>query len=596
MADVQRVKTREEIGEKYKWKVDKIYSSLEQWEKDFQTLKSLVPEVEKYAGKLSDKNQLKECLELQEKVERLAGKLSVYASLRGDEDTANTKYQALRDKISSYMAELRSKTSFFVPELLDIPEDKIQEFIQSGDECKMYEFFLKDILKTKPHVLSKEKEELMAAVSDCLQAPENIHSMLTDADMTFPMIKDENGNEVELTESNYSVFIRSKDRRVRQEAFKALFSTYGKYKNTLGTALGGSMKNFIFNSKVRNYSSSLESSLKPNNIPVEVYENTVDAINKNIEALHRYVRVKKKLLGLAEMHMYDLYVPVIDMPSEFISFEDGVELAKQGLKPMGEEYLGIFDQGIRDGWIDVYNNRGKRGGAYSSGDYDTMPYILLNYENKLDDVSTLVHEMGHSIHSYYSRKTQPYIYSDYSLFCAEVASTTNEILLINHLIENEKDHKKKLFLVNQQLEQIRTTVFRQVMFAEFEKIAHEKMENGAALTCEDYSSIWHDLNVKYFGPDMIVDEEIDMEWARIPHFYWDFYVYQYATGYSAANSFARMILDGGNEAVEKYVGFLKSGGNAYPIDVLRRAGVDMATPKPIEDAISRFNELLDMIE
>jgi len=420
--------------------------------------------------------------------------------------------------------------------------------------------------------------------------------MLTNADITFPKIKDEDGNEVELTASNYSVFITSKDRKVRKEAFEVLFKTYKNYENTVSTSYTASVKNFIFESKIRKYNSCLEASLKPNKIPVEVYKNVVNTVNKRIDSLHRYVELKKKLLNLDEIHMYDLYVPIIDAPKFNITFEEGVALCEKALEPMGKEYIDIFSKGVKEGWIDVYENKGKRGGAYSSGSYTSMPYILLNYKNQVNDVSTLIHEMGHSIHSYYSRNNQPYTYADYELFCAEVASTTNECLLIDYLIKNEKDKAKRLYLINQQLEGIRTTVFRQTMFAEFEMIVHEKMEHGEALSSDDLCKIYHDLNVNYFGDTMVVDSEIDIEWARIPHFYRDFYVYQYVTGFAAANSFYEKILNEGEEAVEKYKGFLKAGCSDYPIEILKKAGVDMTTPKPLEDTINRFDELLAMLE
>lgn len=596
MAEVKKLKTRTEIPQEHKWKIDKIYQNEKQWEKDFENLKVKVPKLAEFSGKLGDGKNLLEYLKLDEEVSRLAGKLAVYAHMKSDEDTANPVYQALKDKIFTYIAEIGSTQAFFVPEILSLPEGTIEKEIKNNSELKMYTFLLEDILKRKPHTLTKEKEELMAAVSDCLNAPDRIFSMLSDADMTFTVIKDEEGNSVELTEANYGSYIQSKDRRVRKEAFKGLFDTYNKYRNTFAASLTSSIKNFIFVSKTRNYSSALECSLKPNNIPLEVYGNTVDTINKNLSSLHRYVKIKKKLLGLDEIHMYDLYVPIIDTPRENIEFDDAVKIVKEGLKPLGEEYLNIFNEGIEEGWIDIYPNKGKRGGAYSSGDYDTMPYVLLNYDYKLNDVSTLAHEMGHSIHSYYSRKNQPYVYADYSLFVAEVASTTNESLLIRYLIDKENNKNKKLYLINQQLEQIRTTVFRQVMFAEFEKITHESIEKGAPLTSEELCRIWHELNVKYFGPDMVIDDEIDIEWARIPHFYRDFYVYQYATGYAAANSFARQIIENGKEAIELYKGFLKSGSSDYPINVLKKAGVDMTTPKPLEDTIKRFDELLDMLE
>jgi oligoendopeptidase F len=596
MAEVKKTRTREEIEEKDKWRVDKIYANNEDWEREFSLLKEQAPRLRDFQGTLGEAAKLLKYLKLSEEVSRLAEKLYVFAHLKADEDTANPVYQTLKNKIDPYMAELASYQAFFVPEILTLPEETIKKQLEDLPELKLYDFMLKDILKMKPHTLSKEQEELIASVSDCLEAPANIYRMLSNADMTFPVIKDEEGNGIELTEVNYSGFIRSKERRVREEAFKALFTTYEKYKNTFAVALTSSIKNYIFVSKTRKYETALESSLKPNNIPVEVYSNAIDTINNSISSLHRYVRIKKKLLGLDEMHMYDLYVPVIDIPKQHIGYKEGVELVKEGLKPLGSEYLQIFEEGISEGWIDKYENKGKRGGAYSWGSYDTMPYVLLNYNYELNDVLTLAHEMGHSIHSYYARKTQPFVYADYTLFTAEVASTTNEALLIHHLINKEEDKEKKLYLINQELEQIRTTVFRQLMFAEFEKITHENIEGGNPLTGEDLCRIWHELNERYFGTDMIVDKEIDMEWSRIPHFYSDFYVYQYATGYSAATSFAKAIMEEGEPAVERYIGFLKSGGKDYPINILKNAGVDMTTPKPLEDTIKRFNELLDMLE
>ena len=596
MSEVKKLKTRDEIQSMFKWKVDKMYENSSAWEEEFEILKSKAPEMQNFLGKLGKPEELLTFLEDSVEVDRILDKLLVYAHLRADEDIAKAEFQVLKNKIDTYAAEASSFTSFFVPELISLPEGAVDAAIKKLPALKLYEFYLLDILDQKPHILSAEGEKLLASVSDCLSAPGNIFGMLTNADMVFPSIKDESGNEVELTEGNYSSFIKSKDRRVRKDAFETLFGTYSGFKNTLTTALTSSIKNFIFNSKTRNYSSSLESSLNPNNIPIEVYDNVVDTINNNLSSLHKYVSLKKKLLGLDEIHMYDLYVPIVDIEVDHIEYEDGVKIALDGLKPLGQEYLNIFKEGISDGWVDVFENKGKRSGAYSWGCYDSMPYVLLNYNYQLNDVSTLAHEMGHSIHSYYSKKNQPYIYSQYVLFCAEVASITNECLLIDYLIKNEKDKNKRLFLINQQLEGIRTTVFRQCMFAEFEKITHEDIENGKPFSPEDLCKIYHDLNVKYFGAEMVVDEGVDMEWSRIPHFYNDFYVYQYTTGFSAANSFSKMIVEEGESAVERYMGFLKSGGSDYPINILKKAGVDMSTPKPLEDTIRRFDELLEMLE
>lgn len=587
---------RNEISPEDKWKIEEIYANLDSWNKDFERLKESAKEVDNFVGKLNDAEILFSFIEKSEEINRLAEKLYVYAHLRSDEDKTNSEYQALSSKIDTYFAELGSRMAFFVPELLQEEESFIEESISKSSKLEKYRFYLQDIFKLKPHTLTKGEEELLASASDCFNAPKNIFNMLSNADMKFPKVKDELGEEIELTESKYSQFIKSKNREVRKEAFSALFNTYKSYKNTFATSLTSAIGVFNLNAKVRKYSSAIESALKPNDISVEVYENTINTVNKNLHLLHRYVTLKKKILKLDEMHMYDLYVPVIETPKTHIEFNEAVEIINKALKPLGEEYLQVFNDGVKNGWVDKYENVGKRNGAYSWGCYDTMPYILLNYNYEYNDVSTFAHEMGHSIHSYYSRKTQPYIYSSYSIFCAEVASTTNEILLINHLIENEKDDNKKFYLINSQLEQIRTTVFRQVMFAEFEKITHEALEKGNPLTSEDLCKIWHDLNVKYFGNDILVDEEIDMEWARIPHFYNDFYVYQYATGYSAANSFATMILNNVENARDKYLEFLKSGGSDYPIEILKKSGVDMTISKPIQDTMDSFEELLNLLE
>ena len=590
------VKKREEIQERDKWTVNEIYSSDEAWEKEYKELQEEAPKLKGFEGKLGDGKTLIEYFEVNEKISRKAEKIYVYAHLRSDEDTSNTTYQAMMNKIDAYMAEYATYTAYVVPEILSLPDGRIEKLMSEYKELEPYKFLLENILKEKPHVLNKQEEELLAAASDCLDAPSAIHNIMTNADMKFGNIKDEDGEVVELTEGNYSSFIKSKDREVRKAAFEKLFGEYKNFENTLATTLSSSIKVFNFGAKVRHYNSALEASLKPNDIPLEVYTNAIATIDKNLSSLHRYVSLKKRLLGVDEMHMYDLYVPVIEVPKERVEFDKAVEMAVEGLQPLGKEYLDIFQGGINDGWIDKYINKGKRGGAYSWGGYDTKPYVLLNYNYELNDVSTLVHEMGHSIHSYYSRKEQSYYYAGYTLFCAEVASTTNEALLIHHLINKETDKKKKLYLINQELEQIRTTVFRQLMFAEFELYTHESFEKGIPLTAEDYNAKWHELNVKYFGPDMVVDNDIDIEWARIPHFYSDFYVYQYATGYAAASAFAKSILNNEPNAVEKYVGFLKSGGSDYPIEILKKAGVDMTTSKPLEATIDRFNELLDMLE
>ncbi len=589
------IKKRQDVKEEHKWRIDEIYASNDAFEKDLEKLKEEAPTLKKYQGKLHEKEHLLSYLKDFETYTRKLENLYVFASMKSHEDTTNNEQQIILSKIAQYAAEYSAMVSYFVPELLSLDDKTIGAYLHDED-LKMYKFYIESIVKEKPHVLSPEKEELLATFSDSLNAPDDIFSIFTNADMTFDDVLDQDGNAHPLTEGSYSMYIKSKDRVLRENAFRELFKTYGRYKNTLGQTLASSMKTFNLIAKVRNYRGPIEASLSPNNIPVAVYDNSLETVNEGIKSLHRYVDLKKKLLKLEDLHMYDLYVPIIDVPDEEIAFEEGVRLALEGLKPLGEEYLGIFENGVKDGWIDIYENKGKRSGAYSSGAYDTAPYILLNYHEDLRDVSTLVHEMGHSIHSYYSRANQPFVYGDYTLFVAEVASTTNEKLLIHYQIENEDDPMKKLYLANQELEQIRTTVFRQLMFAEFEKVTHETIQKGTPMTGEDFNALWLELNRKYFGEGIIIDEEIEIEWARIPHFYSDFYVYQYATGYAAASAFAEKILIEGDSAVEKYLGFLKTGGSNYPVETLKLAGVDMTSKEPLEATIRRFDELIDLIE
>ena len=596
MSEVKKLRLREDIPSGYKWNIEKIYKDSTQWEEEFENLKGKSKSLLNFQGTLKDKENLKAYLSLDEDLSRTLEKLYVFAHMKSHEDTQNAKFQSLASKIDVFMAEFSRCTAFFVPEILSLDENEFFCMIDNDKDLKLYNTFFKTIFKEKPHILSKEVEEVIASVSNCLGSSESIFSILTNADMSFGTIKDEEGNLIELSEGNYSNFIKSKNKDVRKSAFELLFGTYKKYENTIAKTLTSSIRSAIFLSKTRKYKSTLEASLNPNDIPVDVYTNAINTIDENLNSLHRYVSLKKKLLKLDEIHMYDLYVPVIDMPKEHIEYEDAVKIVEEALKPLGEEYLGIFDEGIKNGWVDVFENKGKRSGAYSWGSYDTMPYVLLNYNFDLHDVSTLAHEMGHSIHSYYTRNNQPYVYGNYTLFCAEVASTTNEILLINYLINKETNLNKKLYLINQELEQIRTTVYRQLMFAEFELVTHKTLEEGGDLTSKDLNKIWLDLNKKYFGDEIIIDKDIEIEWARIPHFYSHFYVYQYATGYAAASSFATSILNKEDNAVETYKEFLKAGASLYPVDTLKKAKVDMTTDKPLKDTIKRFNELLDMLE
>lgn len=588
---------RKDIPAQYKWKLENIYATDEAWEKDFQKVKAMLPQLEKYKGKLGESAAiLLECLNLREEIGQISGKLYVYAYMRSHEDTSSTKYQALTDRITGLSVQADSAGAYIIPEILAIPEGKLAQFLAEEKDLQLYNFYFEELLRQKKHILSAREEEIIARMGEVAQSPETIYSLLTNADLKFPYIKDEKGQEQELSEERYAIFIRSQDRKVREEAFRGLFSTYQSINNTLGATFNGSVKKDTFYAQIRNYPSALEAALDSDNIPSKVYDNVVDTINNNLAPLHRYMALKKKALGVKELHMYDLYVPLIADVQKQIPYEEGQQIVLDSLNPLGEEYNQLLKKGMTEGWIDVYENQGKRKGAYSWGTYGTQPYVLLNYNNTFNDVFTLAHELGHSLHSYYSHKNQPYIYSGYTIFLAEVASTTNEALLMDYLLKKTTDKKEKLYLLNHYLEQIRTTVYRQAMFAEFEKVVHARAEKGEALTPDSLSALWHQLNVKYYGPEMVVDPEIDIEWARIPHFYSAFYVFKYATGYAAATSLSKQILEQGQPARERYLKYLTKGSSEYSIDILKEAGVDMTSAKPLEDTIQVFNQKLDELE
>lgn len=589
-------KHRSQIDSKYKWNISKIYNSDELWEEDFNTLASLIPTISTFKGTLNKGESLLSFLQEAEKVNRLYLKLYMFAIFKHHEDTGVAKNQAILAKIEMLNTNLKAATSFVIPELISIGRDNINTLINSIDDLKLYEKYLAFMLDKQEHYLSEEVEAVLAQMSDSVSAPENIYNALFDADIKYPQIINEKGEFSDLTDSNYSAFIRSSNREVREHAFKGIFNTLYSYKNMFSSCLLANAKNLSNTAKVRKYNSSIECAVDEDSIPVSVYNTTVDTVNKNLQSLHRYVALKKQLLGYEDIHMYDLYASVFDKPEDYYSFEEGVDMVKKALGILGDEYISIASQGIEDGWCDVYPNEGKRGGAYSWGSYDTMPYFLLNYVGELNDVFTLAHELGHSMHSYYSNKTQPFIYSEYTIFNAEVASITNEILLMHYLIENCKDKATKQYLIFHELEQIRQTVFRQTLFAEFEQIIHEKIDAGIGLSTDDICDIYYKLNVKYFGDDIVVDDEIKIEWARIPHFYSNFYVYKYVTGYAAANMFACSILNNEDGALDNYNKFLSAGGSDYSIAIQQNSGVDITTSVPMDKVIERFNALLDLLE
>lgn len=588
---------RDEIDSKYKWKLEDIYAGIDKWEEDFKKVKEYISQIVKLKGSLNGgPKKLLECLKLSNELMSLTDKVFVYARMKKDENNADATYQGLSDRASTLATEAYASISFIVPEIISIPEDKLTSYLKDDKELQVYGQFIREILRQKEHILSEKEEELLALSSEASGAPREIFTMLNNADIKFPFIKDEDGEEMELTKGRYVKFLESKDRRVREDAFRALYSTYGKFKNTLAASLIGNIKAAKFYASASKYNSSLEASLDSDNISIDVYDNLIETVNKNLPLLHRYLKLRKKALKLDELHMHDLYVPIIEESKKNIPYEESLKLVEEGLKPLGDEYLGYLREGFTKGWIDVYENQGKTSGAYSWGAYKTHPYVLLNYQGTINDVFTLAHEMGHALHSYYTNKTQPYVYSEYKIFVAEVASTVNESLLMKHLLEKTDNKMEKAHLLNHYLEQFRGTIFRQVMFAEFEKIVHSKYKNGEALTSEALSNIYLDLNKKYFGAEVNVDEDISIEWARIPHFYTSFYVYKYATGFSSATAISSMILKEGKPAVDRYINFLKSGGSDYPLELLKIAGVDLSTPKPVQDALNVFEETLTELE
>ncbi|PQD95407.1 oligoendopeptidase F [Pradoshia eiseniae] len=595
--DVNQLPERKDIAVEDTWRLEDIFATDQAWENEFKDIQDSLPKGEQYKGKLGESaDVLWDALQFQDGITERLGRLYTYSHMRYDQDTGNTFYQGMDDRAKNLYSQASSVFSYIVPEILSIDEETINRFMDEKEELKLYEHVLKEINLQRPHVLSAEQEALLAQASEVLSASSNTFGMLNNADLRFPSIKDENGKEVELTHGRYTRFLESADRRVRKEAFEAMYKTYGQYKNTFASTLAGTVKKDNFYAKVRNYSNAREAALSANNIPESVYENLVGAIHDNLDLLHRYVRLRKKILGVEELHMYDLYTPLVKDVKMEIPYEDAKNYVLNGLAPLGEDYVSVLKEGFENRWVDVHENRGKRSGAYSSGAYGTNPYILMNWQDNVNNLFTLAHEFGHSVHSYYTRKNQPYQYGDYSIFVAEVASTTNEALLNDYLLKEIDDEQKRIYLLNHYLEGFRGTVFRQTMFAEFEHLIHKMAQDGVALTAESLTQTYYDLNKKYFGEDIVIDEEIGLEWSRIPHFYYNYYVYQYATGFSAAAALSSQILEEGQPAVERYLGFLEAGSSDFPIEVLKKAGVDMTSPEPIKAACKVFEEKLTELE
>lgn len=592
---MSHVLKRSESAPETRWKLEDLFESQAAWDKEFAEAKALIKKVPEYQGKLDNVEQLKACFELEDELSLHVERLYVYANMKHHEDTAEAAFQSLSDKSKKISVESGEALSFITPEVLSLSDEKLDAFISDASVAK-YRHTLEEMRRQKAHILSKNEEALLAQVGNISSAPGTVFGMLNNADLKFPKVKNENGEEVELTHGSYIQFLESSDQNVRREAFKAVYETYGKLKNTLATTLTSNVTKNIFYSKARKYDSVLDMSLYGDNIPKEVYTNLIDTIHKHLPLMHRYMDLRKKLLGLDELHMYDLFAPLVDEFKLNITYEEAKKTVSESLKPLGDDYLKVLQDGFDNGWIDVYENEGKRSGAYSWGAFGTHPYVLLNHNDNLNSMFTLTHEMGHALHSHYSDTNQNYRDAQYTIFLAEVASTLNEALLMDYLLGKSTDAKEKMYLLTYYADQFRTTVFRQTMFAEFEKIIHERSEQGESLTPQDLSKIYYDLNVQYYGPGMVIDKDIEMEWARIPHFYNSFYVYKYATGFSAATSFSKQILEEGQPAVDRYLGFLKSGGSDFSINILKKAGVDMSSPEPIEQAMSVFEELIGQME
>lgn len=597
MGEIEKLPARSEIAEADKWALEDLFLTDADWEAAVKQLEEQLAQLKGYAGKVSaSADALYAYLTLADKTENLFEKVLVYSNEKMHEDMGNSTYQGYAAQAQAAAARLSAAEAFFEPELLAMEESRLQGFLKEEPKLEKYRLLIDRVWRRKAHTLSAAEEEILAKTYEMATAPDDIFSMFNDADAKFGTIRDENGKEVELTHGRFGGFMESSDRRVRKEAFEALYQTYDQFQNTLAATYSANVKKAKFYADVRKYPSALAAALAPGNIPTEVYDNLIETVHRFLPAMYRYVALRKRALGVEELHMYDVYVPLVADQTKKIPFAEAKEIVKRGLAPMGEEYVSHLEEGFDHRWIDVYENRGKRSGAYSWGAYGTHPYVLLNYQGKLDDVFTLAHEMGHALHSWYSNANQPYVYSGYLIFVAEVASTCNESLLMQYLLKESKDKKEKAYLLNHFIDQFKGTLFRQTMFAEFEKITHEMYAKGESLTAERLCAVYMDLNRKYFGEEMVSDPQIALEWARIPHFYTEFYVYQYATGFSCAIALSKRILEMGEAGVADYMKFLKGGCSKDPIELLKMAGVDISTPKPVEDALQLFEELVSELE
>lgn len=594
--ETMQIPARAEVAAQDKWAIHDLFATDDDWRAALAAAKDHVPRVQAFRGRLGESAQtLLDYLRLDDEISLAFDALVHYAQRKSDEDTRVATYQEMVSQVTRLAVELQSAAAFQTPELLAIPEDTLEGFYQTVSDLELYRRNIDRVRRRKEHVLSDKEEALLAAAGEMAAAPDDVFSMLNDADLQFPDAVDQDGNKHPVTHGTYIPLMQSYDRTLRKSAFDSLYSVYGQFRNTAAAILSAQMKQLLFFSNARKYPSTLAAALDGTEVDPAIYHNLIDAVHRSFAPMHRYVSLRRRALGVDELHMYDLYVPVVEGVEMKFTFDEAKEIALKALAPLGEDYLNLLREGFNNGWIDVYENQGKRSGAYSAG-ARVHPFVLLNFKGTLDDVFTLVHEMGHAIHSYLSNKHQPTAYQDYVIFVAEVASTCNEALLMEYLLSVTEDKKQRAYLINHFLEQFRGTLYRQTMFAEFELRVNEMTQRGEGTTAEALCALYKDLNVQYFGSDMIVDDEIALEWARIPHFYYDYYVYQYATGYAAAIALSRRILREGESAVRDYIGFLSGGCSADPVTLLRGAGVDMASPAPVEDATKLFDELIGEME
>lgn len=586
---------REEVAVENTWATEDIFTNETEWEKAIETVIQYGKELQTYKGKLNSSKNLKEYLQKEEALSRLLNDASGYASLRSDEDTSNSHCQTLVDKAMSVAVNIGKDLSFADVEIMKLSEAELSSFYDEEPDLLIYKRLLDNLRRNKEHILSEEEETLLAAAQEMASAPTMINNMLTNADMTFEKVVDKDGKEYTLSNGSFIPLMQSNDRVLRKSAFTQFYKKYESLKNTSATILASQMKKLKFYANARKFPSTLAASLHATNVPEQVYHNLIDAVHQDIGILHKYMKLRKKVMGVDELHMYDLYVPIIEDLDVTVTIEEAKENVLKSVSILGDDYQATMQHAFTHRWLDIYENKGKRSGAYSSG-MNVHPFVLLNYTDTLDSEFTLAHEMGHAMHSYLSTKHQPYVDRRYVIFVAEVASTCNEALLMNYLRNNTEDKRVKAYLINYFLEQFRTTLYRQCMFAEFELKVNEMIQNGQTLTADALSSIYHDLNVFYYGDDVIVDSDIAMEWARIPHFYMNYYVYQYATGFSAAMALSKKLISQEKGAVDQYLTFLKGGCSKSPIELLRGAGVDMESTQPIHDALQLFDSLIEELD